>query len=328
MFKKIFPLLLLSILFIGCTTDVEVENEKIESTISNKISSSISTTSSIKDILINDSVKYSSKYSFLETLTVFPDPNNNNKLSISDLEELNSFISSESIISFHDYSILNTVNVDDLIYFGSNTLNNSGIFKFNYEKNSFEKISDYIPISLTYQNGFLYFISNSDNFIYSLDLKTNSVELLSNNKTKSFLISNNFIVYQNISDNSKLYALKTDNTHKIKLTDVPVDSFIALNKEILFFDSSNNNILSSLNLQTETITRYNNVIGHNLKTDSNNIYFLSYDSPNKLYTLNREDLTYELLSDDFINDYYPADNKVFLEMAVSLDKVYILDLDN
>ena len=47
-----------------------------------------------------------------------------------------------------------------------------------------------------------------------------------------------------------------------------------------------------------------------------------------MYSLNRDDLTSQLIEDEFLNDYYPIDNKIFLEMAISLDKVYILDMEN
>lgn len=328
MLKKVFPLLLFSILLIGCTSEIEEKESLPTPNVSNSISSSLSKTYSIKDISINEKVSYSSKYSFLGGLIAFPDPANNNKLSISDLDEFNSFITKNSIADFYDYSILNTVNINNSIYFTSNSLNNKGIYKLDYEKNTIDKISDYIPINFAYQNSFLYFTNLENKYIYSLDIKTNKIELLSNNKSGNFLVSNSFIIYQNLDDNSKLYALKTDKTHNVKLTDVSVDSFIGLNNEILFFDSNNNNILSSLNLPTETIERYSNIIGHNLKSDSTNIYFLSSENPNKLYSLNRADLTSQLIEEDFLNDYYPIDNKVFLEMATSLDKIYILDMEN
>lgn len=328
MLKKVFPILLCSVLLMGCSKDIQEEVKSSPPNQSSSTSSSLSKTYSIKDILINDEVSYSSKYSFSGDLIAFSDPNNNNKLSISNLNEFDSFIPKDSIKESYDYSITNTVNVDNSIYFTSTTLNNSGIYKLDYEKDSIDRISDYIPINLTYQNGYIYFINSVDKFIYSLDIKTNIIELLSNNKAGNFLVSNNFIIYKNLSDNSKLYALKTDKTHNVKLTDTSVDSFIALNKEILFFDSSNNNTLSSLDLTTEKLTKYNNVVGQNLKTDSTNIYFISTESPNKLYTLDRTELTSQILTDDFINDYYPVDNKVFLELAISLDKIYILNINN
>ena len=328
MSKKILPILLFSVLLIGCTPEIDDKESVNPPNVSNSVSLNSSKTYSIKDILINDEVSYSSKYSFLGNLIAFPDPANNNKLSISNLEEFDSFITKDSIEKFYDYSISNTITIDNSLYFTSNSSNNRGIYKLDYEKNTIDKISDYVPLNFSYQNGFLYFTNLENNHIYSLDLKTNKAELLSNNKVGSFLVSNKFIIYQNLNDNSKLYALKTDKTHNVKLTDTSVESFIALNNEILFFDANNNNILSALNLLTETIESYNNIVGHNLKSDSTNIYFVSSESPNKLYYLNRDDLTSQLIEDEFLNDYYPIDNKIFLEMAISLDKVYILDMEN
>lgn len=328
MLKKTFPLLLFSILLIGCTPEIKDKEPVTPPNVSNSVSLSLSKTYSIKDILINDEVGYSSKYSFSENLIVFPDSANNNKLSISNLDEFDSFITKDSITKFYDYSISNTITIDNSIYFTSNSANNRGIYKLDYEKNTIDKISNYIPINLIHQNDFLYFTNLEDKYIYSLDLKTNKVDLLSNNKVGKFLVSNDFIIYQNLNDYSKLYAFKTDKTHNVKLTDTSVESFVALNNEILFFDASNNNILSSLNLATEMIETYNNIVGYNLKSDSINIYFISFENPNKLYSLNREDLTSQLIEDEFLNDYYPIDNKIFLEMAISLDKVYILDMEN
>jgi len=329
MFKKVFSILLFSsLLLVGCNNDVKEEVIEDSSTKSNKVSISSSKTYSINDISINDNITYQNKYSFFGNLIALPDSNNNNKLSISNLTDYNSFINEDSLIQFYDYSALNTINVDNIIYFSSNTPNNSGIFKLNYEKNSIDKISDYIPLNLVYQNGYLYFINSTDRFIYSLNLKDNKIGLLSNNKASNLLVTNNFIIYKNLDDNSNLYALKTDKTHNVKLTDVSIDSFIAYKNEILFFDSSNGNILSSLNLANETITRYSNIVGQNLKSSANNIYFIGYEDPNKLYILDRDELTYTLITNDFINDYYPVDDKIFLEMAVSLDKVYILDISN
>ena len=331
MFKKILSLLLLSIFLMGCTNKVEEDVANAPTSKAINPSSTLSKTYSIKDISLNNEVSYSSKYSFLGNLIVFPDPNNNNKLSISNSEELNRFIESESITNFYEYYITNTININNSIYFTSNSPSNKGIFKFDYEKNTTEKINDYVPLNLAYQNGYLYFNNSNDKKLYSLEIKSNNVQLISNNKIGNFLVSNNFIIYQNLSDNSKLYAIKNDKTHSVKLTENPVDSFIALNNELLFFDSSNNNILSSLNLTNGSSERFSNIIGTNLKSDSNYIYFISSSEPNELYSLdfsNRNEVSSKLLIKDFINEYYPVDGKFFLEFAIAWDRVYILDREN
>jgi len=338
MFKKAFLLLLASsLLLVACSKDPE-ETKNNSSSITNNqetnniISSNINNKKETnKNISLSNETLTPNKFLYLGNLLFFSNPKNDNKLTVAEIPYDNTYINDIYIINSFDYSINYITSINNIIYFSSASQKDRGIYSFNYEKDTISKLNDDVAINLVSNDKYLYYINSSDKLIYSYDIKLKNKKLLSNNKAGKFIFNNNFIFYQNLDDNSKLYALKADGTSNIKLTDVSVDSFITYSNGLLFFDSSNDNILCFLNLSQNKITQYSYIKGENLKQYNNKIYYINSNSGNSLNSLsmnnNEEKFETSLVLSDFINDYFITKQKIFIDKAANLNGIQVLNIE-
>jgi Domain of unknown function (DUF5050) len=337
MFKKASYFLFISVfLLVGCSSKLEqteskTKTELSESTKSSDISFTNNKKDSSKEIILSNTTLNSSKYSYLGNLLFFSNPSKNNNLSVAKINNNDISIIENSIIDSFNYSVNAITTLNGIIYFSSTTQQNKGIYKLDYEKNTIVKLIDTVSSSLIAYNNKLYYLNSSDKHLYSYDIKSNSITLLSNNRASKFIFNNNYIFYENLDDNSKLYSLHIDGTHKLKLTDVSVDSFITYNSGILFFDISNDNTLSFLDLPLNKITNYPNIKGYDLKQYNDDIYFINIENPNSLYKLleNEDTTVFEssLVLSEFVNDYFLTEEKIFIEKASNPNKIEILNIE-
>ncbi|NLZ34129.1 MAG: DUF5050 domain-containing protein [Clostridiales bacterium] len=337
MFKKVLSILLISSLFLtGCTKGTEEDNSDIPTPnnqdAKNKISSNIKSKEiTYKNIIISGETLTLNKFLYLGNLLFFANPKDGDKLTLAEIPNTNTYIKEDYIKNSYDYSINYLTSINNIIYFSSTSQNNRGLYTFNYEKDAITKLNDDITINLISNENYLYYINSSDKLIYSYNTKSKEKKLLSNNKAGKFIFNNNFIFYQNLNDNSKLYALKSDGTANIKLTDVSVDSFITYNNGLLFFDSSNDNILCFLDLTQNKITKHSYIKGENLKQYNDNIYYINKESPNSLNSLNISDnedkFEANLILSDYVNDYFITNGKIFIDKASNLNGIQVLNIE-
>lgn len=326
MLKKLISTLILStFLLVGCSTSSN-ETQKETSEVSNNITVSNNTESS-KNIILSGKTLYSNKYLYIENLLFFPDPLNNNSLSLAKISLDDTLVSNGSIMDSYPYSLVAIDKNDNTIYFSSNS-QDGGLFQLDYVNSKITKLYDSIPLEMFYSEDKIIYISSKDKFIYYYDLKKNENVLLSNSKASNLLYNNNYILYKNLDDDSKIYSVKIDGTNKSKITDVSVDSLAIYNNTIFYFDADNNNILSSINTSTQKSTKYSNIKGHNLKSYDETLYYISTEDPNALYSLSQdidsESFKGNLIYSDFINDYFPNVNGIYIEKASNLEEITIL----
>lgn len=326
MLKKLISTLFLStLLLVGCSTQSnETPKENVE--VSNDVIVSDNNEPS-KNITLSGKTLYYNKYLYIENLLFFPDPLNNNNISIAKISSDDTLVSSSSIIDFYSYTLVSIDKNDTTIYFSSNS-QDSGLFKLDYVNSEITKLYDSTPLEMFYIEDKIVYINSKDKFIYYYDLKKNENVLLSDNKSSNLVYNNKYIFYKNLDDNSKIYSVKIDGTSKYKITDVSVDSLAIYNNNIFYFDSSNSNILSSIDPSTEKVSKYLNIKGQNLKEYDGTLYYISIEEPNTLYSLSKgadsESFEGNLIYPDFVNDYFPSINGIHIEKASNLDEITIL----
>ena len=324
--KFIIPILASLFIFVGCSTDdSKTTEEQNKTTLSTSYKDNTSTD---KTIIFSGKSYSNNKYAFLGNLLFFPDSKNNEKLSVSNLPQTSSYIDDNSIIDRFDYNINSITTDGNYIYFSSIS-NEAGLYKLDYEKKEITKLNNDSILEMICEGDKLYYINSSDKKIYSYSIKDNQKILLSNSKASNLIYNNNSIFYKNLSDSSKLYSLRINNSNNFKITDLPVESFVIYNNEILFSNSSDNNYLYSLDTTNSEAKKLLNISSSNLKQFDEYIYFINNENPNSLYQLvqNTENNNFNPIEvySDFINNYYTTEKGIFLETAINLNEIKIIN---
>lgn len=323
--KIIFPLIASLFLLVSCSTK---NNEVIEEKKQTKLSTSYKENNLVEKKVAFLGKSYSNnKYTYLGNLLFFPNPNNNEVLSVADISDSTYSIQDNSIIDRFNYNTNSITSDVSNIYFSSIS-NNRGLFKLDYQKKEITNISTDTALEMLYYEDKLYYINSNDNNIYTYSIKDKSTRLLSDFRASNLLINNNSIFYKNLSDSSKLYCLTTDGITNLKIIDYPVDSFAIHNDELLFSNSKDNNYLYSLNPSNSEIKKLLDISVSNLKENNNTIYFINNEDPKALYKLTTNNETNKFEATEvfpyFTNDYYPSEKGLFIEAAHSLDNITII----
>lgn len=326
MTKKILAIILSStFLLVGCSKAEDatsLDKNKTTLTTSYKKDTDIS-----KRIVLSGKTADYSRYSFLGNLLFFPDPSNNNKLSVAEVKEDTNIINDSLVTDSFDYSVDSIVTDGTYIYFSSTSVD-KGVYKLDYQKKEITKIINDSTLNLVYQNNYLYYIDSLTKGIYSFNIKTNEKKLLSSKSASSFILNNNAIFYNNSDDNHKLYCLKIDTSANFKLTDYPVDSFAIYNNLILFSNASDKNYIYSIDASNLEVKKASSVNASKMKQYENTIYFINNEDPNSIYKLSSDEtkntLKYEKIFSSFTNDYFPYEDGIFIESPSNIDEVIIL----
>lgn len=323
--KLILPIIASTFIFVGCSNDnKEATEEKNNTTLTTSYKE---TTDNGKKIVFSGKTSFNSKYTFLGNLLFFPDPKNNDRLSVSDISNDANNIYDNSIIDNFDYNV-NSLSTDGNYIYFSSISNEKGLYRLDYQKKEITKINDDATLEMVYQGDKLYYISLKDNKLYSYDIKNKENKLLSDSSAGSFIINNTSIFYKNLNDGSNLYCLRTDGSSNFKITDSPVDSFVIYNNEILFSNSNDNNYIYSLDISNFETKKILSTSVSKLKQYEGNIYFINNEDPNSLYKLipPSENNAFECnkIFSYFINEYYTSDKGIFVEAASSLDNIKII----
>ncbi|GAA0079368.1 hypothetical protein UT300005_37470 [Clostridium sp. CTA-5] len=325
--KKNLLYLILSISifsFMGCSAKKQPSSE-------NKQSQNYSATNSLnKDVIspfiLTDSTSLNCPFVFNDTTLVFPNPDENNRISMIKDPLPKDILKSENLSDFVNYSTNNLALINGLLYFADGSSGNS-LASLNLTDKTYTKLNEDSVNNLIASTEDLFYINKNDNNkMYKYNITNKNSSALSLDSVGSFVLNGDFIIYQNLSDSSKIYSIKSDGTNRQKLTDYTANSFMPFNGSLLFFNTSDNNTLYSLDITTLESKRISLVKGEKLKGIGTQLFFINNEDSNYLYSLsvdlNKPEVTYKPYISDSINEYYLTPSGVFYEKSININNVY------
>lgn len=324
--KKIIYLLITFSLIslVGCssstTSDPSSPPDKI-------IQAPNTTVSELTPFALTDTFSYFSPFVFNGTDLIFPNPDENNRISIIPDPLPENILESKNVTDFADYSADNITLIDGIIYFADGSDNNA-LSSFDTSNKKHTKLNTHSTHNLIALKDQLYYVNKNDNNkIYNYNTSNATTKLISADSAGSFIVNEDYVIYQNLSDNSKLYSIKTDGTGRQKLTDYTANSFVVLNGQLLFFNSSDNNNLYSLDPSTMESKRIYIMNGFQLKLINSSLYFINGDDANNLYSLsvdfNNSTATYVPEITQSINEYFLTPTGIFYSPSINVNNIYL-----
>ncbi|MDS0525283.1 DUF5050 domain-containing protein [Clostridium sp. SHJSY1] len=330
--------ILLSLVFaatistISCTNTTKDSNSNSQSQISIPNNSGANSNDSIESLVLNDKTASPSSFLVNGTSIVFPNWDENNKLSIVNDPLPKDVLLSKSVSNFFNYPAETFAIVNDTIYFGDGS-NNNNLASIKITDKSYTKLNNSNAHKITSYNTKVFYIDIPDNYtnkgrLYSYDTQSKETKVISPDTVGKYIINNNFIIYQNISDNSKLYKIKDDGTSKEKLTDFSVESFATYSSQLLMSNSDDNNNLYTINSSTKESKKIATMKVTDLKSFNQDLYFISGDDAKCLYKLKvdltKPEATSTKLLSDTINEFYPTEKGIFVQKGINVNNPYIV----
>lgn len=321
MTKLLLILLILTTTLIGCS-----KKESDPNTTTNTTGSTYTNTNTHKTqptFTLSSSPKHHSKYFPLANTIAFIDGNNNNKLSIANLD--NYQISPTDIVDFFNFSAESITVISDIIYY-TNLSDNKYIYSLDYEKNLNTKLSNMPAYNLISNDNSLYFINGTTQQLCKYNIQTNETQKLTSSRTGKFILADSYILFENIDDKSRLYTLDLSSNEIFKTTDFPVESFTVYDSTLLCINSIDNNSLYSINTNTYESKKIANIYGKSIKSDGSNLYFINKGKQDHLYSISLTDSgfnTKAILSDS-INNYYLTEENIFFERKTDVNNSFFI----
>ena len=277
--------------------------------------------------ILNEATLFPCPFAIDSDKVIFPNPNDNNKISLIKDPLPKSYISTKDVVDFVNYSTSTLAFTDSNIYFG-NSSDGDSLCSINFNDKTFKKLNNNKVHNLIASNNILYYINKADSYkLYCYDIDSTKSEAISSDRIGKFIINGDNIIYQNLSDKDKLYKINKDGKKKTCLSDFAVDSFVIYNNKILTFNSSDNNNLYSIDPTDLTATRLSIMKGTNLKIFNNYLYYINPDDAKHLYSLSvnidTKAVSSSLIYDDGVNEYYPTEKGIFIEKSVNINNTYI-----
>ena len=327
--KKILYLLLsfTIISFIGCGNKTTSSTDSNSATYSDTtIQAPDTTVTSSVPFILTDVSSYFCPFVFNGTNLIFPNPDENNRISIIPDPLPKDILQSKNVTDFADYSADNITIIDNNIYFSDGS-NNNALCSFDLTNKTYTKLNTHsIHNLIAVDTDLFYMNKNDENKIYKYDTINSKAMLICPDNVGSFIVNSDFIIYQNLSDNSKLYSIKTDGTNKQKLTDYTANSFVVFDGQLLFFNSDDNNNLYSLDPSTLNCKRLYIMNGFQLKIINKSLYFINGDDSNNLYSLSvdlaNSTTTYNPEISKGINEYYLNSAGIFYSPSINVNNIY------
>ena len=332
MMKKtiLFIALSLSTLtLVGCGDD-NVKNKT--SVPINTIQSSNNNTELFTPFSLSDSYYSYCPFIFDGENLIFPNPEENNRISTIPSPIPKNILNSKDVKDFVDHYADNLALTNDMIYFGDGSDLNS-LCSLSLTDKTITKLANHSVQDLVAVNNNLFFINKSDsNKLYKYEIKTNKSFAVTSDSVGKFIISGDFIVYENLSDSSKLYSIDIKGKNRQKLTDYTANSFIPYEGVLLFFNSSDNNGLYSLDPTTLETKRINIMNGFDLKSIDNSLFFINGDDSNYLYSLTvdleNQTASYKMYISESINEYFTTTNGIFYSPSINVNNIYYKSIGN
>ena len=277
--------------------------------------------------ILDATTLYTCPFSIDSNNVIFPNPEDNNRISLVKEPLPKEFISTKDVADFVNYTTNTLTMIDGTIYF-ANSSDKDSLSSISFEDKIIKKLNNNKVHNLIASNKTLYYINKDDSYkLYCYDIASAKSEVLAADRVGTFIINGDYIIYQNLSDKDTLYKINKDGKQREKLTDFAVNSFVVYNNKILTFNSSDNDNLYLVNPTDLTATRLAIMRGEKLKTYNNALYFLNFDDSKHLYSLNvnvdTKEVTNSLLYDNGVNEYYPTDKGIFIEKSVNINNSYI-----
>ena len=244
-------LLIITLVITGCSskTSNTVAAPKANSTSTSTGSSAVFTPLSLGDKTI-----YSSPFVINGTTLIFPNWEDNNKISVINEPYPKNLIQTKDVVDYYNYSTDTLALINNVIYFANGSDGNH-LTSMNSADKIAKKINDHNVHDILPSGDTLFYLSVLDehknqNRLYSYNTSTTASNLVTADTVGKYLLNGDFILYQNVSDNSTLYSIKKDGTQKTKLTDYSVDSFAPFENQLLIINASDNNNLYVLDPST------------------------------------------------------------------------------
>lgn len=327
--KKTLFLLLISttFIFVGCNYDKSNSNSQTSNII--KTDSSNSTNESSSFLISSDTV-YPTQFISSTNSLIFPNWDDNNKISIINDPIPKSIITSKDIVKFFNYSTHTLAIQGDIIYFADASKNNS-LSSINLIDGRYKKLNSHNVSNLLLTGNNLLYINKTDNKLYSYDTINKTSKIIINNAVGKYLLNGNYILYENKNDSSKLYKINLDGTKDGQVTAFAVNSFATHNNYIVAINSDDNNNLYKIDPETLRATRIALINGEDLKTFKNTLYFINLDKNNYLYSLDIDDSNNQVslspMIDQGINEYYPSEKGFFVQSRLNVNNAYIFKIN-
>lgn len=277
---------------------------------------------------------YSSPFVLNETSLIFPNWEENNKISVINEPYPQTLIQTKDAVDYYNYSTDTLALINNIIYFANGSDANH-LTSMNSADKIAKKINDHNVHDILAAGDTLFYVSVLDEHknqkrLYSYNTSTTASNLITEDTVGKYLLNGDFILYQNVSDNSALYSIKTDGTQRTKLTDYSVESFAPFENQLLIINLSDNNNLYVLDPLTQKSKRLALMNGENLKVYNNKLYFINLYKNNALYTLTvdlaKPEVSASSILAEGINDYYPTDAGIFIEKRINVNNTYIVPL--
>lgn len=321
-------LCIMSTILIGCNTNENNPND-INSSKQNVLSSSSSSNPNIENSSVNiqltDDLSYYCPFIFYGTDLIFPNPEENNRISIIPDPIKPNVLESKFTTDFADYSSNNIALINDTLYF-SNSSENYSLCSIDIKTKNYNKINnDSINILTSYKDKLIYTNKSSNNTLFVFDTSNFQKYQVTSDNVGYFLINNNYIIYENLSDNSKIYSIKIDGSERQKLINYSSNTFVSYNNKLLFFNSSDNNNLYAFDPSTLDCKRLCIMNGTQIQNINNALYFINQDDYNYLYSLtidlDKGSVKYSLELKENINRYYATSAGIFYESSLNVNNI-------
>ena len=323
--KKTLFLLLISTTFIlvGCNNDKSNSNSQTSNIIKTDNSNSYNESSSF---LISPDTLYPTQFISSTNSLIFPNWDDNNKISIINDPIPQSIITSKDIVKFFNYSTHTLAIQGDIIYF-ADASNNNSLSSINMIDGTYKKLNSHNVSNLLLTGNNLLYINKTDGKLYSYDTINKTSKIIINNVVGKYLLNGNYILYENKSDSSKLYKINLDGTEDGQVTTFSVNSFATYNNYIVAINSDDNNNLYKIDPETLRATRIALINGEDLKTFKNTLYFINTEKNNHLYSLDINDSSNQVslspIINQGINEYYPSEKGFFVQIRSNVNNTYI-----
>lgn len=289
-------------------------------------------TSTTSNLTLNGESYYTCPFLFNGTDLIFPNPDENNRISTIGDPLPDNILESKSVKDFIDYSSDNIGIIGEYLYF-ANSSDKNNLYSCKIGDKEITKINNHSVDEMITVGNLIYYRNKADkNKLYMYDTESSKTSLVTSDSVGKYIINGDYVIYQNLSDESKLYSIKSDYSNKQKLTDYTANSFITYRDEILFFNSSDNNNLYALAPSTLDCRRLKIMNGFQIQTINDDIYFINGDDINNLYSLSLDSTTSEVtLTPEItfgINYYYLTSAGIFYSPGINVNNIYYKAFSN
>ena len=179
--KKILYLLLslTMISFVGCGNTATSSTDSKSSTPSTtSIQAPNATVTASVPFTLTDTSSYFCPFVFNGTDLIFPNPDENNRISTIPDPLPTDILQSKNVTDFADYSADNITLIDKTIYFADGS-NNNALCSFDITNKTYTKLNTHSIHNLIAVNNELFYMNkNDDNKIYKYDTITSNAMLI------------------------------------------------------------------------------------------------------------------------------------------------------